>query len=206
MNREIRFPGGFGRRNPCYQQFWSGWWVSVPFCVRLVPKLPDPKVATNWHANCVHTCMQGGKLRHITHSFRFDVEPNLVYLALTEQRHLRRWWSADSSAEDFVGGQLKLGRMPHDCLMVVERLESGQSVEWKCTQARRRCLPGDECVGTRVRFRLSRNDRGGTVVEIHHRGWRNGNACRDAWDLRWTVLAGKSLKSYLETGLGRPVS
>ena len=150
--------------------------------------------------------MQAGKLRHITHSFRFAVEPSLVYQALTEQRHLRRWWSADASAEGFVGGLLKLGRMPHDCLMVVERLELGQTVEWKCTQALRQCLPGDECVGTRVRFRLSRNDRGGTVVEIDHRGWRANSPCRTAWDLRWTVLAGKSLRSYLETGLGRPVS
>ena len=134
------------------------------------------------------------------------MEPSLVYLALTEQRHIRRWWSADASVEGFVGGELKLGRVPHDCLMVIERLESGQSVEWKCAEARLRCSPGDECVGTRVRFRLSRNDRGGTMVEIRHRGWRNPTACVDAWDLRWAVLAGKSLKSYLETGLGRPVT
>ena len=150
--------------------------------------------------------MQTGKKQHIAHSFLFNVEPELVYLALTEQRHIRRWWSAEALAEGFVGGQLKLGRVPHDCLMVVERLELGQAVEWKCAQAQRRCLPGDECVGTRVRFRLSRNDRGGTLVGIHHRGWRNRSACLDAWDLRWTVLAGKSLKSYLETGLGTPVS
>ena len=150
--------------------------------------------------------MQASKLRHITHSFCFNVEPALVYLALTEQRHIRRWWSADALAEEFVGGQLDLARVPHDCLMVVEGLTSGQSVEWKCAQARRGCAPGDQCVGTRVRFRLSRNDHGGTMVEIHHRGWLNQNPCVDAWDLRWTVLAGKSLKSYLETGLGRPIS
>ena len=150
--------------------------------------------------------MQAAKPRHITHSFCFNAEPGLVYLALTEQRHLRRWWSADSLAEAFVGGRLQLGRVPHDSLMVVERLELGHAVEWKCTHAPRRCSPGDECVGTRVRFRLSRNARGGTRVEICHRGWRNRNACLDAWDLRWTVLAGKSLKSYVETGLGRPVS
>jgi len=56
--------------------------------------------------------------RYITHAFRFNVEPSLVYMALTEQRHIQRWWSADASAEDFVGGRLKLGRVPHDCLMV----------------------------------------------------------------------------------------
>lgn len=127
-------------------------------------------------------------------------------MALTEQRHIRRWWSADATVEDFVGGRLKLGRVPHDCLMIVERLTEGSSVEWKCTEGRRTCSPGDECVGTRVRFRLSRSDRGGTVVEIHHGQWRNQTPCVDAWDLRWTVLAGKSLKSYLETGLGKPVS
>jgi uncharacterized protein YndB with AHSA1/START domain len=150
--------------------------------------------------------MQAAKPRHIAHSFRFNVDPTLVYLALTEQRHIRCWWSADACVEDFVGGRLKLGRVPHDCLMVVERLESGQAVEWKCEQGRHVRFPGDECVGTRVRFRLSRNDQGGTLVEICHRGWRNRSACVDAWDLRWTVLAGKSLKSYLETGLGRPVT
>jgi uncharacterized protein YndB with AHSA1/START domain len=144
--------------------------------------------------------------RHISHAFRFNVEPALVYLALTEQRHIRRWWSADASVEDFVGGRLKLGRLPHDCSMIVERLTLGQSVEWKCAEANRHCSPGDECVGTRVRFRLSRNASGGTMVEIHHGRWRNRNSCVDAWDLRWTVLAGKSLKSYLETGLGRPAS
>ncbi len=150
--------------------------------------------------------MQSRRFRPITHCFCFNVEPALVYLALTEQRHVRRWWSADACVEGFVGGQLKLGRVPHDCLLVVERLESGQTVEWKCAQARRNCSPSDECVGTRVRFHLSRNDRGGTQVEINHMGWHLRSACFDAWDLRWTVLAGKSLKLYLETGLGRPVS
>jgi uncharacterized protein YndB with AHSA1/START domain len=150
--------------------------------------------------------MQESKLGHISHSFCFNAEPSLVYMALTEQRHVRRWWSADALVEGFVGGELKLGRVPHDCLMVVERLESGQSVEWKCAAAGRSCAPGDQCVGTRVRFRLTRTDRGGTNVEIQHRGWRHRNACVDAWDLRWTVLAGKSLKSYLETGTGRPVT
>ncbi len=160
----------------------------------------------HWPANCICSPMAASKLQNITHCFCFNVEPAVVYLALTEQRHIRRWWSADASVEGFVGGRLKLGRVPHNCLMVVERLESGQSVEWRCTQARRECSPSDDCVGTRVRFRLSRNDRGGTSVEIHHRGWRSGSPCVKAWDLRWTVLAGKSLKSYLETGVGRPVS
>jgi uncharacterized protein YndB with AHSA1/START domain len=181
--------------------------VPAPGFSRVVPQFcAKDTLAEKWRFDCLQMGMQSAKPQHITHYFCFHAEPALVYLALTEQRHIRRWWSADATVEDFVGGHLKLGRVPHDCLLVVERLELGQTVEWKCAQARRGCSPGDECVGTRVSFRLSRNDRGGTLVEIHHRGWRHRNACLEAWDLRWTALAGKSLKSYLETGLGRPVS
>lgn len=74
--------------------------------------------------------------------------------------------------------------------MIVERLAHGHSVEWKCAEARRNCSPGDERVGTRVRFRLSRNARGGTMVEIHQGRWRNRNSCVDAWDLRWDGARG----------------
>jgi uncharacterized protein YndB with AHSA1/START domain len=140
----------------------------------------------------------------ISHSVSIDVEPPVAYLALTEPHHVHKWWSADSYMEPFVGGKLKLGALQHDCTLVVDRMESGRLVEWRCIEARSGAAKLDACVGTRVRFLLARNDRGGTEVSFSHRGWRSDCDCFKAWDSRWLRFAGKSLKSYLETGLGDP--
>ena len=142
----------------------------------------------------------------ISHSVSIDVEPPVAYLALTEPHHVHKWWSADSYMEPFVGGKLKLGALPHDCTLVVDRLESCRLVEWRCVEARSGAAKPDACVGTRVRFLLARNERGGTEVSFSHRGWRADCDCFKAWDTRWLRFAGKSLKSYLETGLGEPAS
>jgi hypothetical protein len=56
-----------------------------------------------------------------------------------------------------------------------------------------------------VRFQISRNERGGTEVAFTHQGWKSQCACFKRWSATWAKLAGKSLKAYLETGLGTPV-
>src|SRR5262249_43412061 len=72
----------------------------------------------------------------INHSVSIDVELPVAYLALTEPHHVHKWWSADSYMEPFVGGKLKLGALQHDCTLVVDRLEIGRLVEWRCIEAR----------------------------------------------------------------------
>jgi len=98
-----------------------------------------------------------------------------------------------------------VGSAPHGCVLVVDRLESGQVVEWRCVRANPGLPPADACVGTHVRFHISRNETGSTQMQINHRGWTSKNTCFDAWERHWIRLAGRSLKSYLETGLGEPV-
>jgi len=139
----------------------------------------------------------------IAHRFSINAEPSLAYLALTEQHHFAKWWSADSLVEKWIGGRLQLGALPHHCAMVVETLKSGEMVEWKCMPEGD--APKDECFGTTVRFQISRNDRGGTDVSFRHDGWKSQCVCFKRWSATWARLAGKSLKAYLETGLGTPV-
>ncbi|MCI0351408.1 MAG: SRPBCC domain-containing protein [Acidobacteriales bacterium] len=148
--------------------------------------------------------MAKSTMPEISHSVSIDVELPVAYLALTEPHHVHKWWSADSYVEPFVGGKLKLGALPHDCTLVVDRMESDRLVEWRCVEARSGAARQDDCVGTRVRFLLARNERGGTEVSFSHRGWRSTCECFKAWDSRWLRFAGRSLKSYLETGLGEP--
>jgi hypothetical protein len=148
--------------------------------------------------------MAKASVPEINHSISINVEPPVAYLALTEAHHVNKWWSADSYVEPFVGGKLKLGALPHDCTLIMDRMESGRLVEWKCVEARPGAAKQDACVGTRVRFSLARNERGGTDVCFTHRGWRSMCECFKEWDRRWLRLAGRSLKNYLETGLGEP--
>jgi uncharacterized protein YndB with AHSA1/START domain len=146
------------------------------------------------------------KQQRITRSFSYRSEPSLAYLALTEQRHFERWWAADAQTEDFVGGELKLARVPHGCRMKVRRLESDRVIEWACVSPTAAWAGLDECVGTRVRFTISRGTDGGTQLQITHTGWSCRNRCFETWGRFWSCLAGQSLKSYLETGEGQPLS
>ena len=140
---------------------------------------------------------------NIAHRFSIKAKPSLAFLALTEQHHLSKWWSADSQAEKWIGGRLKLGSLPHQCALVVEKMESGETIEWRCVPEGDAMADG--CAGTRVRFQISRNERGGTDVALSHQGWKTRCACFQRWSATWAKLAGKSLKAYLETGLGTPV-
>jgi uncharacterized protein YndB with AHSA1/START domain len=140
---------------------------------------------------------------NIAHRFTINAEPSLAFLALTEQHHMAKWWSADSVVEKWIGGKVRLGAVPHQCALVVEKMESGETIEWRCVQDGD--APADECAGTKVRFQISRNEKGGTEVAFTHQGWKSQCACFKRWSATWTKLAGKSLKAYLETGLGTPV-
>jgi activator of Hsp90 ATPase-like protein len=139
----------------------------------------------------------------IAHRFSIKAEPSLAYLALTEQHHFAKWWSSDSLVEKWIGGRLHLGALPHQCAMVVETLKSGEMVEWKCMPEGNAAK--DECFGTTIRFQIARNEKGGTDVTFRHDGWKSQCVCFKRWSATWARLAGKSLKAYLETGLGMPV-
>jgi len=148
--------------------------------------------------------MDGMKKPAIMHRISIRTEPWVTYLALTQPRHLSKWWSADSTVQPFVGGKLELGSKPHACSVVVEKLSPGELIEWKIVDPHSSDKGHDDCDGTRVRFEIERNKRGGTDVAFSHQGWNAQSSCFQRWSHTWARLATKSLKSYLETGVGQP--
>lgn len=140
----------------------------------------------------------------IVHRISIRTEPWVTYLALTQPRHLSRWWSADTTVQPYVGGKLELGSTPHTCSVVVERLHPGELIEWKIVDPHASEKRPDDCVGTRVRFQIARNERGGSDVAFSHQGWQAQSSCFKHWSHTWARLAAQSLKSYLETGIGQP--
>ena len=126
-----------------------------------------------------------------------------VYEALTEQKHLALWWTPDCSAEPKVGSKAKFEFKGANFYNVMEivKLEPNKLVEWKCIEV------GDdnnkEWEGTSVIWEIS-EDNGATNLSMVHKDWKEETElfkrCTDGWQ----HYAGKSLKSYLETGKGEP--
>jgi uncharacterized protein YndB with AHSA1/START domain len=141
----------------------------------------------------------------ISHRLTINTEPSVAFMALTQSHHFQKWWSADSDAQAYVGGKMKLGGTAQSCAVVVERLEPGL-VEWKFVQEDPCNRSQDDCVGTRVRFQIQRSAKGGSELAVSHQGWKSHSPSFKRWSQTWAQFAAKSLKAYLETGVGIPVN
>ena len=100
---------------------------------------------------------------------------------------------------------MTLGGTSHACSVVVERLEPGL-VQWKFVPEDATLRTQDDCIGTRVRFQIQRSAKGGSEVAVSHQGWKSHSPCFKRWSQTWAQFAAKSLKAYLETGVGIPVN
>jgi uncharacterized protein YndB with AHSA1/START domain len=141
----------------------------------------------------------------IAHLVVYKVEPQLAFLALSQDIHLARWWCRECSAEARAGGRVRLYFESHACLFEVTEFVPYQFIEWKCVDARTGANTRKDWVGAVASFQISRNDERGTELRICHRGLGSPQA-RDEWLGIWQRYIGRSLKSYLETGIGEPAA
>jgi uncharacterized protein YndB with AHSA1/START domain len=133
--------------------------------------------------------------------------PGKVFDALTQPRHLAAWWTPDCSAEARVGGQVRLefraadGTLDGVGVMRIEQLVPGTLLEWQCIA---QDYKGEtDWLGTTIRFVLSADGHGGTVLDFTHIGLEEGE-CFDRCSDGWGFVLNTSLKNYLETGTGVP--
>lgn len=107
----------------------------------------------------------------IKHQIKVKAAPEKVYSAIATQASLRRWWTADASAEETVGGKAEFGFDKRATVfrMKIERLDPGKRVVWICH--------GDhpEWAGTVLTWELS-PDHDGTTLRFTH---GNGKAMTD---------------------------
>jgi len=122
-----------------------------------------------------------------------------VYDAITKEENVKGWWTSDTTLDSEKG---RFGFNPYGDFVdiIVEKLEPNKVVEWKVIDSV--MLKKNEWVGTFIRFELSEN-KGKTILNFTHSGWLEKskvfNSCTNGWN---HFL--KSLKSYLETGYGKP--
>ncbi len=137
-------------------------------------------------------------MAEILHQLTIAADPEAVYEALTTEDGLANWWTRDATAETRQGGTAVFGFNRHGVVftMTIDELEPGSKLVWRCTAG------PDEWVGTQVTFALSRTpDR--TRVDFRHEGWERTDGMLPRCSFDWARYL-LSLKSYLETGEGRP--
>jgi uncharacterized protein YndB with AHSA1/START domain len=133
----------------------------------------------------------------IKHDLVIRAPAPVVYSALSERRGLAGWWTAECTAESFVGGTatFTFGDRYHN-VMRITALDPGRRVCW-------RCEAGDpEWVGTTFEFALeARGDQ--TVLGFTHAGWREATDFMASCNSQWGHYL-RSLKALCETGRGDP--
>jgi len=133
----------------------------------------------------------------ILHTFTIAAPAADIYRALTDQQGLAAWWTEQTTAEAGLGARLifDFGQRYHNAMTVVD-LVPGVRVAWHIDEAH------PEWVGTLVTFDLE-PDGEVTRLRFGHRDWREATDFYASCNFQWGRYM-ESLRSYCETGVGRP--
>lgn len=128
----------------------------------------------------------------IRHQIPIDAPPDKVYAALATEAGLRGWWTADTRADERVGGTAEFGFEKRLVVyrMTIEALEPGKQVIWTCQ--------GDqpEWNGTTLTWTIAREDRA-TTLRFTHSGWKSISDFYARCNSTWGELMHR-LKNYVE--------
>lgn len=137
----------------------------------------------------------------------FDAEPQKVYEAITEQKGIGGWWTADCTIEPKEGSKGTFRFDETYTIMSVEKLIPNTQVRWKCLEQHHNAeglAKKDEWVNTNIIFNLKGNKSEGTELSFTHEGLNESMECFEICNERWGHFLKKSLKDYVEIGQGDP--
>lgn len=128
-----------------------------------------------------------------------------IYSALISADGMRGWWTSDCEVH-YPVGQCSTFRFGNTYSVLQKiRQTADREVAWRCIRHHLDGgVPPNEWVGTTLCFRLSRYDRGGTDLTFEHLGLTPALKCYSTSSEGWDRYLRQSLKSYVETGEGRP--
>ena len=131
-------------------------------------------------------------MAEIKHQIPIKAAPQQVYAALATQAGLRGWWTADTTADEKVGGKAEFGFDRRDMVfrMNIDKLEPEKRVVWTCR--------GDhpEWDGTILAWELTQED-GGTTLRFTQSGWKEISDFCATCNSTWGELMYR-LKNYVE--------
>lgn len=131
----------------------------------------------------------------LMHSVVINADANKIYEALSTERGLASFWTADSHAEPKVGSTARFGFGGPVLELKVDELKPGKRVRWSSLNG----FP--MWTGTTVTWDIKRHEHGGNEVMFNHDGWPAELPPADLASINyeWGRIVGR-LKKYAETG------
>jgi uncharacterized protein YndB with AHSA1/START domain len=128
----------------------------------------------------------------LLHHIPIEAPPKTVYAALATETGLRGWWTADTVAEESVGGHAQFGfnQRAITFRMTIEELAPPTRVVWSCHG------DPDEWNGTRLIWDISAAGQG-SVLRFRHANWRDSSDFFAMCNSTWGELMYR-LKAYAE--------
>ncbi len=131
----------------------------------------------------------------LMHLVTINADADKIYEALSTDRGLSSFWTADSHAEPKVGSIAKFGFHGPVLEMRVDELKPGKRVRWSTKGG----FP--EWAGTTVTWDIKPAKDGGQEVLFDHAGWPEAVPPADLASVNyaWGRIVGR-LKKYVEEG------
>lgn len=136
-------------------------------------------------------------MAEINHRVGIAGTPEEVYLALTTDEGLAKWWTWDVTGAGDVGAVIKFRFHGQGPDFKVAELQPGALVRWQ----HHGDVP-EAWRGTEISFRLA-SDGTQTFVRFSHANWQESSDFLAHCSTKWAVFL-LSLKSVIETGRGHP--
>lgn len=128
----------------------------------------------------------------------------LVFKALTEE--VDKWWSEIENASKEKGDIFKIsfGKESYWRFNLLD-LKKNKQIVWKCIESHQdHNLKGidKEWLNSEITWTISENDNN-TKIGFLHKGLVSDGICYDVCSAAWDFYILDSLKSFLETGIGK---
>ncbi len=143
-------------------------------------------------------------------SFSSQAAPSVVYRAITEE--MPSWWSAVTANFKKLGDEATVSFMPDNPSVWSFKatvLEEPERIELQCNKAKHSFegMPDrnafDEWLGTTLRFEIKAEGSGSKLL-LTHIGLTPKLHCYNECKQGWDFFFKRSLKLYLDTGIGEP--
>ena len=129
----------------------------------------------------------------LLHQVTIEAPVQKVFDALTTQKGLKGWWTADVEAEPRRGSTAIFGFGGRGTVfhMLIDELAPPKRLKWLCSS------DNEEWEGTELLFDLVGKEKNETVVNFTHSGWRSAEVALRLCNTHWGHLMIR-LKSYVE--------
>ena len=129
----------------------------------------------------------------------------VVYEALTLK--IDQWWGQTEGSFLKTGDIFKtsFGKDSYWKFEIAELIEN-EKIVWMCIESHQdHHLKGmdEEWLGSSISWELLSNENQ-TIVQFRHKGLIPSNICYDVCSKAWGFYLDKSLKTFIETGVGKP--